>query len=183
MSSGVLLPLLAFFALGVPIVVLLWRVLIVGGELRRDAQHGGAARDIARRAAASLSELAAAVDDLRRGKSQPDELAGPIAEATNALGRYATDAAIVDTHAARDGHATVGSLVEAIGRAQRAVELIEHGRGLMLSGAVELVGEGETAVKRGYLNLLHARDAIRATADDLAAAWAGPSSGHQGGSG
>lgn len=177
MSFGVLLPLLAFFALGVPIVVLLWRVLVVGGELRREAQHGGAARDIARRAAASLSELAEAVDALRRGKAQPDELARPIAEASDALRRCAVDAALVDKDADRDGHAAVGSLVEVIGRAERAVELVEHGRGLMLTGAVDLVDEGETAVKRGYLNLLHARDAIKATADDLAAAWAGPDRG------
>ena len=34
MSTEVLLPLVVFFALGVPILLLLWRVFVVGGELR-----------------------------------------------------------------------------------------------------------------------------------------------------
>jgi hypothetical protein len=57
-----------------------------------------------------------------------------------------------------------------IERAQRAVELIEYGRKLMLDRLPERISEGETSVKRGYLNLLHARESIRARAEEIAAA-------------
>jgi hypothetical protein len=56
MSSSVLLPLIVFFALALPILFLLWRVFVVGGELRRDAAYGRAALDIARRVDVSLTE-------------------------------------------------------------------------------------------------------------------------------
>ena len=54
-------------------------------------------------------------------------------------------------------------------RAGRALEMVAHGCELlatMRSGYREL--EAQTAVKRGYLNALHAREAIARHADDLA---------------
>jgi hypothetical protein len=170
-STAVLLPLAVFVALGVPIVVLVWRIFVVGGELRRDAQHGRVAVDVARRAAVSLAELATLVDELRRRKAGPESSAASLHAAAEALTRYRQEAEIVDRHGR---HAAVGGLSDEIERAQRAVELIEHGRELMLDPSGDRVGEGETSVKRGYLNLLHARDAIRDRADAIAAADIAP---------
>ena len=62
MSGSVLLPLIVFFALALPILFLLWRVFVVGGELRRDAAYGRAALDIARRVDVSLTELGELID-------------------------------------------------------------------------------------------------------------------------
>ncbi|MFI5258145.1 MAG: hypothetical protein ACHQ01_00825 [Candidatus Limnocylindrales bacterium] len=165
MSLSVLLPLAIFFALGVPIVVLLWRVLIVGGELRRDAQHGRAAVDLARRVDISLGELSEIVDDLRRRKSGPDASAASLKASAEALRRYADEAAAVDGHLPQTGGKGLRAEIE---RAQRAVDLIEHGRQLMLDATVEHIDEGETSVKRGYLNLLHAREAIRSVGEGIA---------------
>jgi hypothetical protein len=170
-TTDVLLPLAVFFALGVPIVVLMWRVFVVGGELRRHAQYGRAAVDLARRADVSLAELATVVDDLRRRKAGPDESAARLDACAEALRRYAGEADAVDTHLPEPNGA--GMRIE-IERAQRAVELIEHGRQLMLEPATESIAEGETTVKRGYLNLMHARDAIRARGGELAAAATAP---------
>lgn len=171
MPIDVLLPLAIFFALGVPIVVLLWRVFVVGGQLRREAQHDRAAVDLARRAEVSLGELAAIVDDLRRRKSQPEASAASLEASADALRRYADEA----DHVAKDlPHPPGGGLRDEIERAQRAVELIEYGRQQMLLASAEHIGEGETSVKRGYLNLLHAREAIRAVGDGIAAAAARP---------
>jgi hypothetical protein len=171
LSSEVVLPLAIFFALGVPIFLLLWRIFVVGGELRRDAQHGRAAIDLARRADVSLTELAELVDDLRRRRAAP-EVSGPSLRASaDALRRYAQEAVAVD----KQTHHTGGAGMEAeVERAQRAVELIEHGRQLMLDPNGDLVGEGETSVKRGYLNLLHAREAIKMRGDEIAAAAKAP---------
>ena len=172
-STNVLLPLAAFFALGVPIVVLLWRIFVVGGELRRDGQHGRAAVDLARRADTSLGELTAIVDDLRRRKAGPEASAASLHASSDALRQYAIEADNVDRHFAHPGG---GGLRAEIERAQRAVELIEHGRELMLDSEVDHVSEGETSVKRGYLNLLHAREAIKARGDEIAAAATAPAS-------
>jgi tRNA U55 pseudouridine synthase TruB len=164
--SSVLLPLLIFFALGLPIVALLWRVFVTGGELRREAQHGRAARDIARRADVSLTELLAVVDELRRGKSGPDVIEASMHASAEALRRYAIEADVIDKHAAPGG----ALLMPEVERAQRALDLIEHGRELLLDTNSDLAGEGESAVKRGYLNLLHAREAIRAKGEEIATA-------------
>ena len=167
MTSDVLLPLAVAFALGVPIVLVLWRVFVVGGDLRRDAQFGRMAVDIVRRSDLSMGELSVAVDDLRRRKAEPEATDASIRACAEALRRYAQEAAIVDKYVtAGEG----GGLRTEIERAQRAVELIEHGRQLMLGGRLEGIPEGETSVKRGYLNLLHARDAIRAKGEAIAAA-------------
>ena len=167
MSSDVLLPLAVAFALGAPIVLVLWRVFVVSGDLRRDAQLGRMAVDIVRRTDLSLDELSLVVDDLRRSKADPEATEASIRACAEALRRYAREAALVDKDvAAREG----GGLKAEVERAQRAVELIEHGRQLMLDGRVEGVTEGETCVKRGYLNLLHAREAIRAKGEAIAAA-------------
>ena len=167
MSSDVLLPLAAAFALGVPIVLVLWRVFVVGGDLRRDAQFGRMAVDIVRRTDLSLDELSVVVDDLRRHKADAEASEASIRACAEALRRYAREAAIVDRYVtAVEG----GGLQTEIERAERAVELIEHGRELMLKGMGEGIAEAETSIKRGYLNLLHARDAIRARGEAIAAA-------------
>jgi hypothetical protein len=172
MSSSVLLPLIVFFALAVPVCLLLWRVFVVGGELRRNAGHGRAALDIARRVDASLAELAVEIDQLRRRKSPPEAGGERLQNSAEALRGYAREAEQVDKHVLRtDGAPT---LVSEIGRAQRAVDLIEYGRTLMLDPKDERHAEGETSVKRGYLSLLHAREAVNTRAREIADAASRP---------
>jgi len=162
----VLIPLIVFFAMGVIVVYVLWRVMVVGGELRRAAQQERAAADIAHRAVTSLSELCEIVDDLRRGKSGPESAAPSLRASTDGLHRYAQEAQAIDGRGPDDELGA--SLVGEIQRAQRAVALVEHGRQLMLDRAVDRISEGETSIKRGYLNLVHAREAIRARGEQLA---------------
>jgi hypothetical protein len=166
MTVGVLVPLIVFFAMGVVVVYVLWRVMVVGGELRRTAQQGRAAADIAHRAVTSLSELCEIIDDLRRGKSGPESGAPSLRASTEALRRYTQEAQAIDRRGPDDKLGT--GLVAEIERAQRAVALVEHGRQLMLDRAVDRISEGETSIKRGYLNLVHAREAIRARGEQLA---------------
>lgn len=167
MSTDVLLPLVVFFALGVPILLLLWRVFVVGGELRRYAQEGRAAVDLARRTDTSLAELSAVIDALRRRRVEPDAGEASLHASAEALRRYAQEAEVIDKRA---GQPESSGMHAEIVRAQRAVEMIEHGRVLMLDHLPERISEGETSLKRGYLNLLHAREAIRARAEEIAAA-------------
>jgi len=172
MSSNVLLPLIVFFALALPILFLLWRVFVVGGELRRDAAYGRAALDIARRVDVSLAELGELIDELRRRTADPEACVDSLRAAADALRRYSHEAEQVDRHTPRaPGARTFASEIE---RAQRAVDLIEHGRTLMLDPKEEGRGEGETSVKRGYLNLLHAREAVKTRAREIADAASKP---------
>jgi hypothetical protein len=170
-SPDVLLPLVAFFALAVLVLLLLWRVLVVGGELRRDAQQGRAAVDLARRTDLSLAELSVTVDELRRGMSGPEASEAGLRDSAEALRRYAAEAEVIDHQVPLPNRR---GLVPEIERARRAVDLIEHGRRLMADPAAGRRAEGETSVKRGYLDLLHAREAIRERADEIAAASAAP---------
>jgi hypothetical protein len=171
LSPDVLLPIVVFFALGVPIVVLLWRIFVVGGQIRREAQLGRAAVDIARRAEISITELAAVVDDLRRRKAAPDAVAGSLRAFGDALKRYAQEAEAIDR---RLPNVAADGLKVEIERAERAVELIDHGTALMAEISADRNGEGETSVKRGYLNLLHAREAIKDRAQAIADAVGSP---------
>jgi len=172
MSGSVLLPLIVFFALALPILFLLWRVFVVGGELRRDAAYGRAALDIARRVDVSLTELGELIDELRRRKANPEASIDSLRAAAEALRHYTREAEQVDRHTLLAvGSPTFASEIE---RAQRAVDLIEHGRTLMLDPKEEGHAEGETAVKRGYLNLLHAREAVKIRAREIADAASSP---------
>ena len=66
-------------------------------------------------------------------------------------------------------------IVAEVGRAGRAIEMIEHGCNLLLSmsgPAAEL--EAQTSIKRGYLNLIHAREAIVRLAAEANAAGPPP---------
>jgi tRNA U55 pseudouridine synthase TruB len=175
MSAGVLVPLIVFFAMGVVVALLIWRVMVVGGELRRGAQQDRAAADIARRAVTSLSELCAIVDDLRRRKSGPESGAPSLRASTDALRRYAQEAEAIARKG--PGHDAGTSLVAEIERAQRAVALIEHGRQMMLDRAIDHIGEGETSIKRGYLNLIHAKEAIRTRGEQFAREASGETGG------
>lgn len=166
MPVGVMVPLIIFFAMGVAVAYVLWRVMVVGGELRRTAQRERAAADIAHRAVTSLLELCEIVDDLRRRKSEPEAGAPSLRASTDALRRYAQEAQAVDVGSPDDELGT--GLVTELERAQRAVALVEHGRQLMLDRTIDRVSEGETSIKRGYLNLVHAREAIRARGEQLA---------------
>ncbi len=170
MTTDVLLPLAIFFILGLPILLLVWRIFFVGGQLRRQAQRGRAALDLARRLDSSLAELLTAVDELRRRRAGPEVIEASLRASGQALPRYLLEAATLDKQI---GAAEQGGLRVEIERAQRAVELIGHGRELMLTTR-DGWGEGETAVKRGYLNLVHAREAIWARANEIAAAATAP---------
>jgi hypothetical protein len=166
MTEGVLLPLAVFFTMAVVVAWVLWRVMVVGGEARRNTQQARAAMDLAHRAETSLGELAAIIDDLRRRKTGPETGEASMRAAVDGLRLYVQEAEAIARRGS-DQRGVVGLAVE-IERAQRAVDLIEHGRQMMLDVTTDHTGEGETSVKRGYLNLVHAREAIRTRGEEIA---------------
>jgi hypothetical protein len=154
-----ILPLLAF-------VILLALFALV---LRRAARFLAATRDIerfrrqvsdlARRVETSLGQVSARVDAVRRGQLGADAVADDISASIDAVSRYTDEARAL--HPPSDGRAIRDEIVAELERAARALEMVEHGRSIQVSaraGGREM--EAQTSIKRGYLNVLHAREAI-----------------------
>jgi hypothetical protein len=159
MEPLLILPILAF-------LILLTLFLLV---LRRAGRFIATTRDVERfrrqvgdlvgRAEISLAEICVRVDAVRRGSLGADEVADDLAASIDAVGRYEVEAR--GLHPPKDGVTIREAIVAELERAARALEMIEHGRGIQASarsGGREI--EAQTAIKRGYLNVLHAREAI-----------------------
>jgi hypothetical protein len=162
-----ILPLLAFLIL----VALFWLVLRRAGRFvaqTRDAERfRRQVGDLALRVEASLGEVCARVDAVRRGQLGADALADDLSVSLEAVGRYADEARALHPPAA--AIRIREEIVNELDRAARALEMIEHGRSIQASarsGGREV--EAQTAIKRGYLNVLHAREAIAHQASEAA---------------
>jgi len=146
-------------ALGLAVWIVLRRASRLIAETRRIEGFQRATADLVERVRASIDGAAARIDAVRRHTLPPEEVADNVAAATEAMERYADEARALKgppgSSAVRD------AIVAELGRAQRALETVEHGRSILTSARVggrEL--EAQTSIKRGYLNLLHAREAI-----------------------
>jgi hypothetical protein len=161
------LPLLAFLIL----LALFGLVLRRAGRFvarTRDAERfRRQVGDLAGRVETSLGEVSARVDAVRRGQLGADALGDDLSASLEAVGRYAAEARALHPPAAATRIRQ--EIVNELERAARALEMIEHGRSIQASarsGGREV--EAQTAIKRGYLNVLHAREAIAHQARDAA---------------
>lgn len=165
------------------IALALWLVLLVGtGALfvrtaRRMTRLAAIARGLAAyqsalggirdRVTGAVDPLLARLDELRRRSGDPGTVPALVAEAIGAV-----DAALAEARAARppaplgDRSATVIAELE---RMARALDLIEHALTSLagIRGPREL--EIQTTLKRGALNLRHARDAVVLVAGEVGA--------------
>jgi hypothetical protein len=153
------LPLLAFvFLLTLFLLVLrrAGRFIASTRDVERFRRQTG---DLAARVETSLGEVCGRIDAVRRGQLGADQIGDDVAASLDAVGRYADEAR--GFHPPRDGVAIRDEFVAALERSARALEMIEHGRAIQVSarsGGREI--EAQTAIKRGYLNVLHARESI-----------------------
>lgn len=172
MSEAQVVALVAFVLVAAILAVLLRRSGRFLATTRRVEGFIGDVGDLEARVATSLSELATLVDTVRRGDAEPESLLPSLAACAEATERYVDEArrlgAPPEAVAARE------AMVAEIERAGRAIELIEHGCRLATAGRrLERGPETETSIKRGYLNLIHARESItELTADAIASAEA-----------
>jgi hypothetical protein len=104
------------------------------------------------------------VDDLRHRRLTPEEAEGPLSTAAAELEGTAEAARSAP---GIDRTPAFSRVAADLDRARRALELVEHGRKLMILQPGDRMLEGESNVKRGYLNLVHAQEAIRARAIEL----------------
>jgi len=157
--ATVVLPVAVAVAIAAGTWIVLRRTGIVAAESRETRAGRAALQAIEADAVVVLDPVIGQVDQLRRGQVEADTVAEALETAS------ADTARLVGT--ARDAHVPRGladvrlGMVAELERAGRALEMVEHGRTILASARTrgrEL--EAQTAVKRGYLNLLHAREAL-----------------------
>jgi hypothetical protein len=159
MELAVLLPIMAFIALMAGLVVVLRGTGRLVAKARELEGFRAAVKDLATRIDLSLGGAAGQIDAVRRRQIGPDTITDTIAAATDAVERYAEEAKAL--RGPRAAQQIRSDLVADLDRARRALEMVEHGATTLLTarrGPREL--EAQTSLKRGYLNLIHAREAI-----------------------
>jgi len=159
MELTVFLPILAFVALVAGLFVVFRRTNRIVARTRELEEFRVAIQDLATRIDQSLDGAAGRIDAVRHHELPADALAETLAAASDAVERYIEEARALtppsQTKSIRN------DIVGDLERAGRALAMVEHGATIMVAvrrGNREL--EGQTSLKRGYLNLLHAREAI-----------------------
>jgi hypothetical protein len=160
---AVLLPIVAFIALAAGLAVVVRGTGRLVARTRELDQFKHAVADLAKRVDASLGGAAQQIDAVRRRQVGPETIADTVAAATDAVARYADEAR------GMRGPSTAkqirSELVADLERAHRALGMVEHGASILAAarrGSREL--EAQTSIKRGYLNLIHAREAFARSA-------------------
>jgi hypothetical protein len=161
------IPLVAFVVLAAVFIVLFRRASQALTRTRDETRFRRAVEDLAARIDESLSGVIERIDAVRRHQVGADTIEPNLGAASDAVARYAVEAAAL--HGPVPAEDVRANLLAELERAARALEMAAHGCTLMAAGSGrhrEL--EAQTAIKRGYLNALHAREAIARHADDLA---------------
>jgi hypothetical protein len=175
----VLLPIMAFIALAAGLLVVFRGSGRIAARTREIQQFKAAVKDLAFRTDTLLAATAGHIDAVRHHQAGPEAISQTVADAAETLGRYGEEAR--GWSGPRPAQSIRDDLVNELERAIRALGMVEHGADMLASarrGARDL--EAQTSIKRGYLNLIHAREAIArhaVRAEDLVVdeARAGPS--------
>ncbi len=163
-----LLSFLAFVALALAVAIFARRAGRVLGETRDAEGFRRAVADLTDRVEHSLGGVSERIDAVRRHQVNPPEIAPNLAAALDAVARYADEARAL--HPPTTFTEIRGAIVEELERADRALRMVAHGCEILADTSVrgsEL--EAQTSIKRGYLNVLHAREAIARHATAAAA--------------
>jgi hypothetical protein len=156
---------LALLALLVVLFALvLRRMSLLIGRTRDLERFQKAAASLDRRFAAVVEPVVARLDEIRRHAGDPAALARELPAASSSLREAANDARALRVPAGLTEGAV--TMARELDRAIRATELVEHGLDSLLAVRGNRELEAQTSLKRGALNLRHARDAFgRAVAD------------------
>ena len=169
MEPVLLLPLAAFIALAAASVIILRRAGRLIANQREIQSFRSTVRDLDERIGMSLDGAAQRIDGVRRQQLSAEGLGDTVAATGDAITRYADEARALK--GPPEAAAIARDIVSDLDRAKRAIDMVEHGATILASvrrGGREL--EAQTSIKRGYLNLIHAREAIArhaARAEDL----------------
>jgi hypothetical protein len=164
---AVILPLAAFVILAALFGLFLRRAGQLIAMTRDVERFRRQVSDLASRVETSLGEVSGRVDAVRRGQVEAVALGDDLSASLDAVDKYADEGRALrppaDAGRIRDG------IVAELERAKRALEMVEHGCSIQVAArAGSRALEAQTAIKRGYLNVLHAREAIARLAVEAA---------------
>src|SRR6476661_9125592 len=171
MELAILLPLAAFVALAAGFAIVLRRAGRIVARTRELEGFRHGVRDLATRIDTSLEGATDRIDAVRRHQVGADTIGETLHAASDAVERYASEAKGLGGPPGAD--AIRDDIVFELERAGRALQMVDHGATILSQArrrGREI--EAQTAIKRGYLNLLHAREAISrhaARAESIAA--------------
>lgn len=167
--AAVLLPVMAFIALAAGLLIVFRGTARIAAKTREIHQFRGGVKDLAARVDAQIEAAAGRIDAVRHHQAGPELISQTVVDAAEAIERYGDEARALK--GPRRAQSIRDDLVAELERASRALGMVEHGANMLASarrGNREL--EAQTSIKRGYLNLIHAREAIArqaVRADDL----------------
>jgi hypothetical protein len=153
------LPIIAFIALASGLLVVFRGTTRIATRTRELQRFRRAVEDLALRADNLLGTAVSQIDAVRHSQAGPEAIGQTVTEATEALQRFGEEAR--GWSGPRTAQPIRDDLVAELERAIRALGMVEHGANILASarrGARDL--EAQTSIKRGYLNLIHAREAI-----------------------
>jgi len=159
MEPLLILPLLGFVILLVLFSMVLRRAGRFLAQTRDVERFRRQVGDLGHRVEMSLGEISSRVDAVRRGSLSADAIGDDLTASLEAVVLYAGEAKALRPPLA--GKPIRDEIVSELERVARALEMVEHGRSIQTSaGAAGRELEAQTSIKRGYLNVLHAREAI-----------------------
>ena len=159
MNWVIVLPIAAFLILVILFVLFVRRAGRLVAATRDVERFRRQVADLAGRIELSLGEICSRIDAVRRGQLASTAVTGDLTASLEAVERYADEGRAL--RPPRTGDAIRDGIVAELERAKRALEMVEHGVGIQVAaraGSREL--ESQTAINRGNLTILHAREAI-----------------------
>jgi hypothetical protein len=158
---GIIVPLVLAALLALLLALFVHRAARALARVRAVERWEAHRREVARAGLRLLAPVVPEVDAARRRAGDPERLQRGLVDAVEGLRE------LIERSSAPGGDGR--SLVDALERAVRALELVRHGlapTGSRDTGPSHQL-EAQTAVKRGYLELLHARDALAERAEGV----------------
>jgi len=161
---------LLWVALLVALAVLAWmvvrRMMALAGRTRSLERFQRDVAVIDLRMAAVIGPMVGRLDDLRRLAGDPEATSGELLPAMTTLEELAAVARGLRPPVPLASRA--GTIVGELERAVRALDLLDHGLRTALEGRRDSGAEAQVSLKRGTLNLRHARDAVARVAREIA---------------
>ncbi len=151
--------LLAFIALAGLVVYVIIRSRTVGRESRESRAFADGLAAVAARVDASIASSLDVIDELRRHRMGAEDALPAIDAALTAVDGFVSE--VDSLPAALPSETLRVQLVEDLRRAERALDRAQHGARKLVAASARVNDlEGHASVKRGYLELQHARDAF-----------------------
>jgi hypothetical protein len=159
LETAQVVALVAFLLVAIGVAIGARRTGSILSRTREAEGFRGDVADLARRVETSLGDMSVLIDGVRRRDVEPETITPSLNASRDAVERYTDEARALTAPTLAIPHRD--AIVHELERAGRALELVAHGCILYGTGRrIERGTEADTAVKRGYLNLIHARESI-----------------------